>query len=254
MREVGPTALADKSFWEQDYYWAEAELPCRPDPGLHFDRSLGSALIELAGVGPGDSVIEIGCAPAKWLVHIAETTGAHVEGLEYSERGAALSAANLRSCGVEGRIHQGDFFVHQAREYDLVISLGFIEHFEELDEVFARHVEFLRPGGRLLLGVPNFHGLNGFLQRHSDPSYLGLHNLRAMEPEELRRLGRRYGLELLDQRYLGGADAVIVKPGARWVTGIVLAEGRLLRLGLTAGLSNRWFAPYLLTTYTKPRD
>ncbi len=249
-----PTALADKRFWEREYYWAEAELPCRPDPGLPFDRALGSALSELAGVGAGDKVIEIGCAPAKWLVHLAETTGAHVEGIEYSERGAALSAANLSACGVQGRVHHADFFTHDAGEYDLVLSLGFIEHFEELDEVFARHVEFIRPGGRLLLGVPNFLGLNGFLQRHSDPSYLGLHNLRAMEPAELRRLGERSGLQLLDQRYLGGADAVIVKPGPRWVTGIILAEGRLLRLGVTTGANNRWFAPYLLTAYAKPRD
>jgi SAM-dependent methyltransferase len=254
MQEAEPTTLADKSFWEHEYYWAEAELPCRPDAGLPFDRALGSALSELAGVGPGDSVIEIGCAPAKWLVHIAEITGARVEGIEYSERGAELSQANLRACGVDGQIHHADFFAQEAVEHDLVLSLGFIEHFEELDEVFARHVEFVRPGGRLLLGVPNFLGLNGFLQRHSDPSYLELHNLRAMEPAELRRLGEERGLQLLDQRYLGGADAVIVKPGTRWATGVVLAEGRLLRLGLTTGLSNRWFAPYLLTAYSKPRD
>ena len=254
MREAEPTTLADQRFWEQEYYWATAELPCRPDPGLPFDRALGSALSELAGVGPGDSVIEIGCAPAKWLVHIAESTGARVEGIEYSERGAELSEANLRACGVEGQIHHADFFAHEPGQYDLVLSLGFIEHFEGLEEVFARHVEFVRPGGRLLLGVPNFLGVNGFLQRHSDRSYLGLHNLAAMEPAELRRLGEGCGLRLLEQRYLGGADAVIVKPGPRWVTGIVLAEGRLLRLGLTAGLNNRWFAPYLLTAYAKPRD
>jgi hypothetical protein len=104
------------------------------------------------------------------------------------------------------------------------------------------------------LGVPNFLGFNGLLQRRSDPSYLALHNLRAMEPANLRRLGERSGLRLLEQRHLGGADGVIVKPGPRWVTGIVLAEGRLLRLGLTARLNNRWFAPYLLTAYVKPRD
>ena len=243
MPATEPTTLADQRFWEEEYYWARSELPCRPDPVLHFDRALGVALSELAGVGPGDSVIEIGCAPAKWLVEIAESTGARVEGVEYSERGAQLSQANLRACAVKGTIHHADFFAHPAAPYDLVLSLGFIEHFEDLDEVFARHLEFVRPGGRLLLGVPNFLGLNGFLQRHSDRSYLGLHNLRAMDPAELRRLGRDRGLELLDQRYLGGADAVIVKPGPLWVRGIVLAEGRLLRMGLTEGLNNRPLRP-----------
>jgi SAM-dependent methyltransferase len=198
-------------------------------------------------------VLEIGCAPAKWLVHLAETAGPHVEGIEYSEPGAQLSTANLSACGIEGVIHHADFFTHEVSGYDLVLSLGFIEHFEELDEVFARHVAFVAPGGRLLLGVPNFLGLNGFLQRHSDPAYLALHNLRAMDPSELRRLGESNGLEILDQRYLGGTDAVIVKPGPWWVKGIVLAEGRLRRLRFAGRLNHRWFSPYLLTAYSKPR-
>jgi SAM-dependent methyltransferase len=253
MSDAEPTRLVDKAFWEEQYYWSDAELPCRPDPCLPFDRALGDALLETAGVGAGDSVIEIGCAPAKWLVHIAQRTGAHVEGLEYSERGARLSAANLKMCRVEGTIHQADFFTCEAGSYDLVLSLGFIEHFEELDEVFARHVAFLAPGGQLVLGVPNFLGLNGFLQRHSDPAYLSLHNLRAMDPPKLRRLGEQNGLRVVDQRYLGGPDAVIVKPGPWWVKGIVLAEGRLRRLRVTERMSYRWFAPYLLTTYAKPQ-
>lgn len=253
MPEADPTRLVDKTFWEQEYYWADADLPCRPDPALPFDRALGAALLELAGVDGEQRVIEVGCAPAKWLVHVAEQTGARVEGIEYSAHGAELSAANLRMCGVDGAIHHADFFTHDASDYDLVLSLGFIEHFDELEEVFDRHVAFMAPGGRLLLGVPNFLGLNGFLQRHSDPAYLGLHNLRAMDPAVLRRLGERSGLRLLDQRYLGGPDAVIVKPGPWWVKGIVLAEGRLRRLALSERLSHRLFAPYLLTTYCKPR-
>jgi SAM-dependent methyltransferase len=252
MTEPAPTGLVEKTFWEQEYYWTDVQLPCRPDLDLPIDQALGAALRELAGVGPGDSVMEIGCAPAKWLVHIAEGTGACVEGIEYSERGAALSSANLRACGVEGTIHHADFFTHEASKYDLVMSLGFIEHFEDLDEVFARHAAFVKPGARLILGVPNFLGFNGFLQRHSDPSYLALHNLRAMDPGELRRLGDQSGLQILDQRYLGGVDPVIVKPGPRWVNGIVLVESRLRRLPLAERISHRWFAPYLLTTYGKP--
>ncbi len=248
-----PTRLVEKTFWEQEYYWADAGLPCRPDSELPIDRAIGAALRELAGVGPGDSVMEIGCAPAKWLVHLAEATGARVEGIEYSEQGAQLSSANLRACGVAGTIHQADFFTYEPSGYDLVVSLGFIEHFEELEEVFARHVAFVAPGGRLLLGVPNFLGLNGVLQRHSDPSYLALHNLRAMDPAELRRLGERNGLGVFDQRYLGGVDAVVVKPGPRWVRAVMLAEGALRRLRFVERINHRWFAPYLLTTYSKPR-
>jgi len=37
--------------------------------------------------------------------------------------------------------------------------LGFIEHFDEPVGVVVRHLDLLKPGGILLLGVPNYGGI-----------------------------------------------------------------------------------------------
>ena len=252
MRTPDLTTLVDKQFWEQEYYWADEKPPVRPDPGLPFDRAMSAALADLAPVAKGGRVLEVGCAPAKWLAFYGERFGAAVEGIEYSEKGAELSRANLAACGVEGSIRCEDFFTCAVTEHDLVVSLGFIEHFDELERVFARHVEFTKPGGRLLVGVPNFRGFNALLQRWAEPEYLAKHNVRAMEPGLYRRLAREHGLEVEQIRYIGGPDPIIVriKPGP--VTWVAMAEARVRRIERTARVNHRWFSPYLMTTYRRP--
>jgi SAM-dependent methyltransferase len=239
-------SLADQRFWEEEYIWSDVEPPVRPDPELEFDRALMDAFVHHAPLSAGATVLEIGCAPAKWLVYLAERFGARVEGVEYSPKGAAISRENLAACGVDGEIHEADFFEFETDPVDMVVSLGFIEHFDDLQDVFDRHVRLVRPGGRLVVGVPNFTGWNGLLQRIGDSPYLALHNRRAMDPAMLRRLAAEQGLHEEFLGHLGGPDPVIVRSRRAPVTALVLAGRRVRRLRFTEGLNHRWFSSYLL--------
>ena len=245
-------SLADQKFWEEEYIWADVALPVRPDPELDFDRALMDAFVARAPLAPGATVLEIGCAPAKWLVYLAERFGAHVAGVEYSPKGAGISRENIAACGVAGEIHQADFFAFETSPVDMVLSLGFIEHFEDLREVFARHVALVAPGGRLVIGVPNFTGWNGLLQRMGDSPYLALHNQRAMDPAMLRRLAAEHGVEEEFLGYLGGPDPVIVRSRRAPVTALVLAGRRIRRLAFTENLNHRWFSSYLFSVWRAP--
>jgi SAM-dependent methyltransferase len=244
--------LVEPRFWDEEYIWSGSRPPLRPDPALGFDRVLMRAIARWAAPSAGDGVIEIGCAPAKWLVHLAERYGGRVEGIEYTEKGAAFSRANLDACGVQGTIHHADFFTFEPREHDLVLSLGFIEHFDDLEGVFARHVSFVAPGGRLVLGVPNFRGLNRLLQRWSDPAYLALHNLRAMDPILWRKLAGEHGLEATTVRHIGGPDPVIVRLRGRLPTGAAMVEARFRRLRIADRLNHPWFSSYLFMVFARP--
>ena len=54
---------------------------------------------------------------------------------------------------------EADFFQFQAdRTYDMVFSLGFIEHFQDTKDVIARHAALASPGGQLLIILPNLRG------------------------------------------------------------------------------------------------
>jgi SAM-dependent methyltransferase len=247
-----PEALTDQEFWEEEYIWTDVALPARPDGSFSFDRALMTAFAGHAAPAAGESVLEIGCAPAKWLVHLAERYDAAVEGVEYSPKGAAVSRDNLAACGVRGTIHTEDFFAFDADPVDMVVSLGFIEHFDDTASVFARHVRLVKPGGRLVIGVPNFRGLNGVLQRLGDPPYLALHNRDAMRPALYRELAARHGLRELFLDYIGGPDPVIVRSHRAPITAVVLAGRRIRRLRLTDRINHPWLSSYLLGVWRAP--
>jgi SAM-dependent methyltransferase len=243
--------IVDKSFWE-DEYLDVGQLPARPDPSFPFERALAAELAARAPAIAGQSVLEVGCAPGKWLVYYAERFGAAVEGVEYGDKGVAATRANLAAAGVGGDVHHADFFEFAPRPYDLVLSLGFIEHFDDTAAAFARHVEFLAPGGRLVIGVPNYRGLNRVVQRFSDPAHLALHNLGAMEPGLYRRLAAEHGLEVDSIAHVGGFDPIIIKIGRPAVKPWIAVEGRWRRLRAAERVNHRWASSYLLTVLRRP--
>ena len=254
-----PAELTEKQFWENDFYWARVSVPCRPDLAMPFDRAVAAELGARAPVERGQSVIEIGCAPAKWLLFYAERFGAEVSGIEYTEKGAALSRANLEAAGIDGVIHEADFFALAPEPHDLVLSLGFIEHFDDLAGTFARHVEFVRPGGRLALGVPNLRGVNRAAQWLADPDWLRLHNLAAMSPDLFRRLGAEHGLALEHLGYFGGFDPALIAPSpARAAAARLPAKAIILgglayrRLPVSDRIQHRLFSSYLLGVFRRP--
>jgi SAM-dependent methyltransferase len=251
MAATGDTNLTGEEFWAEDYL-ADVSLPARPDPAMAFERCLAAALARDAPIGAGKRVIEVGCAPAKWLVFYAERFGASVSGIEYTQHGAALSEANLRATGVNGRVHHADFFTFAPSEHDLVLSLGFIEHFEDLAGAFERHLQFLAPGGLLVIGVPNYKGLLGSVQRWTDPEHLALHNLAAMEPALYQRLAASHGLTVRSQRHLGGPDPAIIRLGrqrGRLATGPL---GLLRTQRAMDRVNHRLLSSYLLTVLHRP--
>jgi SAM-dependent methyltransferase len=260
---ASPRRLTDQAFWEQEYYWSagNGERPYKVDLAQPFDRSLADALESWAPVDSSERVLEIGCAPAKWLVFYAERFGAGVEGIEYSEMGVSLSRENLRRCKVEGTIHQADFFSISPWPVELVLSIGFIEHFTDLTKVFARHIEFMAPGGRLVVVVPNFRGLHRVVQAMSDSGYLKRHNTAAMSPALYRSFAEQHGLVLEQLEYIGGVDPSIIRltrkhprlHPRRAVPGIVtLAEGQFRRTSLGERLQHRWMSSYLLASFRLP--
>jgi 2-polyprenyl-3-methyl-5-hydroxy-6-metoxy-1,4-benzoquinol methylase len=152
---------------------------------------VGNALRLLSShVQPDMRVLEIGCAPGKHLAHLAEVRGAKVCGLDYSEPGIANSRELFRRLGLEAEFHCED--LHQStfpeQSFDVVYSLGVVEHFQDPKPAVERHIAMAKPGGVVLITVPNYGGLYGRIQRYFDPENLGIHNLHIMTRAKLLRL------------------------------------------------------------------
>ncbi|MBK9521665.1 MAG: class I SAM-dependent methyltransferase [Rhodocyclaceae bacterium] len=209
--------LTDVEFWTN--YWHNLALPSTVDQNFSFDRCLSRALLKnvtrLAsndGV-PGSeyvsrkSILEVGAAPGKWLSIFPPDTFC-VSGIEYSEAGMMALRKNLEMLSIQPKelIH-GDFFaIEPSPAYDIVMSLGFIEHFDNPVEVVDRHLKWLLPGGVLIIGVPNFSGIHGFVQKHLDLGVLQAHNTSIMNEKWFENLGETLRLQTHSIEYLGSFE------------------------------------------------
>src|SRR5206468_5822487 len=119
---------------------------------LH-DRRLLNLFREHGGLTPGARVLEIGCGRSPWLPFLARRFGCLVTGIDIEPHAARLARANLEGACVPGTIVCGDAFDPGAhpgllRCFDLVYSMGVLEHFADPAERIARLARYLGPGGR----------------------------------------------------------------------------------------------------------
>lgn len=140
---------------------------------------------------------EVGCHPGRFLA-VMGALGYELNGLDLTpgveSLGAWLSAEGFRT----GQIERADFFSYEPRaQYDVVLSLGFIEHFADWADVLDRHVPLVAPGGRLVLETPNFAGsLQNWFHRNFDRESFARHHIPAMNPAAWARILRGRGFEI----------------------------------------------------------
>ena len=225
--------LTDEGYWE--HFWGSVKTPARINTRGCIDRCLSRAFLKFVPEGRGKRLIEIGAAPGRWLVFFQERLGYDVDGIEYVGSACRTTEQNLAACGVQGRMYHQDFFANDLpkHSYDAVLSIGFIEHFTDPGPAVAGHIGLLKPGGVLILEVPNLRGIHGAAERLTDPDTFAAHNLDVMRLSFMEKLSAEYDLSPVWSGYIGG-----ISPGLLTVADDTAGSGRkrsgLLRFGLRA--------------------
>jgi SAM-dependent methyltransferase len=138
-----------------------------------------------------------------------------VSSLDYSQIGNEQTQKNLKAVNINVKVYQKDLFVKDFSEglpkFDLVYSLGFIEHFENLNDVVRRHLELLKPGGILLLGVPNLGGIYKWFLKQTAPKHLSIHNLKTMNIATWQNFEKEFNLQPVFKSYIGGFEPLVMK-------------------------------------------
>ncbi len=203
--------------------------------------------------GTSGDAIEIGCVPGNFLIYLNKEYGYTASGIDYSEF-LDYTGENLRFNGVEPKdLFQADFFSYQPpRLYDLVFSSGFVEHFEDHELVVRRHAEYAKPGGLVVIMVPNLRGIHRILCGTFQPKVLAVHRFTLMKQSKLRETLQRCGLEVL---FCGFQKTFrptypLPKPVSLVCRGIQ----KTLRMAHADNFGNAFASPYLISVARKPQS
>ncbi len=97
------------------------------------------------------SILDIGCGTGLFL-HLAHEAGLRVRGIELSESAVAYARANYGLDVHHGTLENADL---PEESFDIITMWHVLEHLPSPVEALRRVARLLRPGGLLLLGVPN---------------------------------------------------------------------------------------------------
>jgi len=106
--------------------------------------------------------------------------GYQVSGLEYIGWCCDKTRELLKGEGIKSDVIQGDLFTWQPESpearWDVVASFGLIEHFDDTATVIRKHLDLLKPGGHLVIGIPIHSGIYGRILKSIDIEEYAIHN------------------------------------------------------------------------------
>lgn len=185
--------LTTPSFWKS--YWESKD-------NLVFEvekkYELGDLVEKILEGKNIKSAIEIGGFPGYYAILLKKYYQINTTLLDYFVHfeiiNRLLEKNNLKQDAIN--IIQTDLFKYiPEKKYDLVLSCGLIEHFEDTKDVINRHVQFLEDNGTLLITLPNFRGVNGWIQKVFDPLNYSKHNIKMMDIVLLQNICQELGLK-----------------------------------------------------------
>lgn len=188
--------LTDRNYWKE--YWKNYEYGKIPSE-IPFKKFLP----KLHDI---NSFIEIGGFPGVYAAYFYKRGCPDVSLLDfYIDKNIVNKFEKINNIP-ENTINciESDFFHFETgKRYDFVFSYGFIEHFENTKDVIARHCALMNPKekGRLLILLPNFRGLNGWIQYFFDKKNLKAHNLNSMDITLLKQTVTELGLKNISVEY-----------------------------------------------------
>lgn len=223
--------------WEQANYFAEWHEPIY-------------SLLERY-VPASSKILEVGGGGSHTLGALAARLNCTAFGIDPDRNGAAKTKLLAEAESAKVEMIRGDGFClpFDDGEFDVVYSLGLVEHFSALqtDELVAEHVRVCRPGGLVIVAVPNSLNLPHTARKALLGSRYEYFPERSYSPNQLGRLLRKSGLRIVSM------DGVV----PLWGLGMSPMGWRVVtvlnRIGIGERLNNvgnsRWRAALGFITY-----
>jgi ubiquinone/menaquinone biosynthesis C-methylase UbiE len=183
-------------------------------PSLSAEKQL-DFLLDLAAIGPGDTVLDVACGPG--IVACAAASRArHVVGLDVTPamlREAALRQAGLGLSNIEWREGDASSLPFDDGSFAVVLTRFSFHHLVEPAAILDEMTRVCAAGGRVMVVdvTPDapLRGAFDAMERLRDPSHV-----RALTRAELEDLGQRAGLKAAASgfyRMETGLDALLAR-------------------------------------------
>ncbi|MGB8217145.1 MAG: class I SAM-dependent methyltransferase, partial [Candidatus Methanoperedens sp.] len=205
---------AGKDFWEMAWQRTPFEIYTGIEKYLAINQKFDKLFKQFLEKG-NKKILEIGCAKAKRLIYFAKEFGYEVYGIDYSKHGVEIALDNLKIAGVDGTILCEDLFqtTFDDESFDIVYSMGLVEHFENPAEIIDKHIKLLKKGGILIITIPNFkYSLYFSLLKilGKEKKLLETHNLDVMDTKKLNELLQNGNIKILALDYFGPIDLTLI--------------------------------------------
>lgn len=193
--------LTDRSFWKA-FWESKKDLIFSIKPDYYF----GSIMAKLIAEKKIKTAIELGGFPGYYSTYLKKYQHLDTTLLDYFVHADLINQLLIKNGLQPGDIHiiEADLFNYQPEQlYDMVLSFGLIEHFSDTKDILKRHLQFLKPDGVLFVTLPNFKGVNGWVQRTLDRENYDKHFIESMNLQLLASYCRELGLRDVEAYYHG---------------------------------------------------
>jgi len=200
--------------------------------------------------GNNKSCIEIGSFPGPFLATLGDL-GYELNGIDYNPRNKSEVAEWLYSEKLNvNEFYSEDFFKFIfPKKYDVVCSFGFIEHFENFENVIQMHIDMCTENGVILITTPNFKGaLQYWLHQLLDAENLKQHHVPAMDLEKWKKVLSQNNFEIIYANPFGGLKFWVEKSHKRNIVQKItlwFVERIIIRIAKLLKRNSTVYSPYL---------
>lgn len=160
-----------------------------------------------------ETIIEIGAYPGRFLSYLASRYQLYPTALDFNPDLAAIEKSMAAMNVKNFRCINKDFLAFRPlKRYDLVVSIGFIEHFVNFDEVLDLHCNYVDENGAMLIMIPHMRYGQYLHRKIFDQENLDIHNLECMKTSVFEKFAERNDLQIRHLSYFGGFLTNVHKP------------------------------------------
>lgn len=188
-----------KYYQSEDYYSHQKNNKGLVPRIYEFVKSFNikhKASMAIGGLAPG-RLLDIGCGVGDFLVQVKKH-GWEVQGIELSDDAKNIAEQRLgfRPKG------PSDYALFEDHSFDVISLWHVLEHIDDLHFQTKEILRLLKPGGRLIIALPNFQSFDCQYYKEKWAAWDVPRHLNHFAPDVLRKMFNSIGFQTIDTQKL----------------------------------------------------